>query len=232
MTDKIKTALAQWAQMVLDNQVEWDAKTTHDAIQKLYELSIYQKMLLKDHSPTDQWSRHQAEIQTVIETLTGDSTQKTEHSSKDEESLEVPPMMEAIKDLVTEMPENTSYESLFDTVSEMPTFVPKEEQEEKKEEVPKVEFVADVLEERKNINDHFAKSLTIDLNDRLAFVKHLFDQDVQSYEKVIRQVVTFQKWEEVQNFIQNWVKPEYQNWKDKEAVEERFLSILQKNFTD
>ena len=88
------------------------------------------------------------------------------------------------------------------------------------------------MEERKNINDHFAKSLTIDLNDRLAFVKHLFDQDVQSYEKVIRQVVTFQKWEEVQNFIQNWVKPEYQNWKDKEAVEERFLSILQKNFTD
>ena len=86
-------------------------------------------------------------------------------------------------------------------------------------------------EERKNINDIFAKTVSIDLNDRLSFIKHLFEEDVSAYERVLSQIVTFERWEEVELFIKQMVKPEYQNWSDKAAIEERFLTILQKNFS-
>tara|TARA_B110000261_G_scaffold73051_1_gene84936 strand:+ start:27 stop:218 length:192 start_codon:yes stop_codon:yes gene_type:complete len=44
MTEQIKNTLVKWAQRVLDNHEHWDALETHEALQKLYEISIYHKM--------------------------------------------------------------------------------------------------------------------------------------------------------------------------------------------
>ena len=123
------------------------------------------------------------------------------------------------------MPETESYKSLFENVSETPSFIAK------KEENTSETVLEHIEEEKKNINDLFAKTLSIDLNDRLAFVKHLFEEDVNAYERVLSQIVTYESWEEVEVFINEMVKPEYQNWKDKEPIETRFLTILQKNFS-
>ena len=60
----------------------------------------------------------------------------------------------------------------------------------------------------------------------------MFEEDAQAYERVLSQIITFERWEEVEVFLKKMVKPEYQNWKDKEQIEERFISILQKNFSD
>ena len=81
-----------------------------------------------------------------------------------------------------------------------------------------------------NLNDHFAKSLTIDLNDRLSFIKHLFEENTSAYESVISQVITFSQWKEVEVFIESKVKIEYPHWENKKPIEERFLAILKKNF--
>lgn len=224
MTEKIKIALLQWANKVINEQAQWDDEQTHKVIQDLYELSVVQKMLLEDAgSNKNLWKKQQAQISEVIESLTGEVPQ--EEISK-EENMEVAPMMETIKNMVTEMPEPETYEKLFETVEDMPTFVPKEEETDKnfaETQPPK-------KEERQNINDHFAKTLSIDLNDRLSFIKHLFEEDAKAYERVIAQVVTFESWSEVFDFIQVQVKPEYDNWKGKEEIIERFLAILQKNF--
>jgi len=137
-------------------------------------------------------------------------------------------MMETIKNMVTEMPEPENYERLFEVVKEPPVFVPKtsRDSELSREKTP----IQTEAEERKNLNDHFAKSISIDLNDRLAFIKHLFEEKVSAYEMVISQIVTFDSWEEVQNFIENKVKVEYPHWKEKEVIEARFMAILQNNF--
>jgi hypothetical protein len=223
MTEKIKIALLEWAKKVLNQEAQWDEEKTHEAIQKLYELSIVQKMLLEEETVNnDQWKRQQTQLNEVIESLTGES--KKERSK--EENMEVAPMMETIKNMVTEMPEPETYEKLFETIEDMPTFVPKD----KEERIESNESQFQKAEERKNINDHFAKTLSIDLNDRLAFIKHLFEEDSKTYERVLAQVITYETWEEVFLFIEAHVKTEYDNWTGKEEVVERFLNTLQKNF--
>jgi len=83
----------------------------------------------------------------------------------------------------------------------------------------------------KNLNDHFSKGLQIDLNDRLAFIKHLFETNIQEYQRVVSQIVTFSNWEEAQSFVLQIVKPDYNNWEGKEIYEARFFKIIENNFT-
>jgi len=225
MTEKIKIGLLHWARKVIDQSAGWDEEKTHDAIQKLYELSIVQKMLLEQENPDQNlWKQQQAQLSEVIESLTG----KPIKESPKEENMEVAPMMETIKNMVTEMPEPETYEKLFETVEETPTFVPKANETIEKQPETKVSQT----EERKNLNDQFAKILSIDLNDRLAFIKHLFEGDTKNYERVLAQVVTFDSWSEVFHFIEVQVQTEYNNWEGKEEIAERFFAILRKNFEE
>ena len=70
-----------------------------------------------------------------------------------------------------------------------------------------------------------------DLNDKLAFIKHLFDGKVEDYERVISQVNTSENFIEASKLIQNIVKPDYNNWIGKEAYEERFMEIVETKFS-
>ena len=223
MTEKIKIALLKWAKKVIDHQEQWDDEKTHLEIQKLYELSVVQKMFL-DHQILDKnlWEKQQAELKDVLESLTGDE----ENDISKDEDLEVAPMMETIKNMVTEMPEPHAYEKLFETFEEIPSFEPKNKDSLVKDSKSDIETVSKV----KNINDHFAKNLSIDLNDRLAFIKNLFDGDTKAYDKVLSQIVSFESWAEVSTFLENQVKIEYNNWHDKEEIAKRFSTILKKHF--
>ena len=223
MTEKIKIALLKWAKNVMDHQEQWDDEKTHFEIQKLYELSVVQKMFL-DHEILDKnlWKNQQAELKEVLQSLTGDGEKNI---SKDED-LEVAPMMETIKNMVTEMPEPHAYEKLFETFEEIPSFEPKNKDSLVKDSKSDIETVSKV----KNINDHFAKNLSIDLNDRLAFIKNLFDGDTKAYDKVLSQIVSFESWAKVSTFLETQVKIEYNNWHDKEEISKRFSTILKKHF--
>ena len=86
----------------------------------------------------------------------------------------------------------------------------------------------EVIKER--LNDRFSKGLQIDLNDRLAFIKHLFNKNTNDYQRAISQISTFQDWNQAKAFILEMVKPDYDNWKGKELYEERFFKIIENNF--
>ena len=86
----------------------------------------------------------------------------------------------------------------------------------------------EVIKER--LNDRFSKGLQIDLNDRLAFIKHLFNKNTNDYQRAISQISTFQDWNQAKAFILKMVKPDYDNWKGKELYEERFFKIIENNF--
>ena len=110
---------------------------------------------------------------------------------------------------------NTSAEM---TTEKTPEFIKKSPVEEK------------VLKSTKTINDLFSKDLNIELNDRLAFIKNLFDSNEDDYQRVISQLSTFQNWDEAKSFINEFIKPDYKYWKGKDVFEKRFLSLVKNNF--
>lgn len=74
------------------------------------------------------------------------------------------------------------------------------------------------------------KTIKIDLNDRIAFVKHLFGNSNEDYNRVLNQLITYDSFEEVRNFIEDMVKPDYNNWEGKEDYSQRFMDIIEKKF--
>ena len=72
-------------------------------------------------------------------------------------------------------------------------------------------------------------TIQIGLNDRIAFVKRLFDGNQQDFHRVLSQVNTFTSLDEVQEFIETMVKPEY-NWDNQEEYADRFLEIIEAKF--
>jgi hypothetical protein len=80
------------------------------------------------------------------------------------------------------------------------------------------------------LNDKLANGIAIGLNDRIAFVKHLFDGDSEDYNRVLSQIITFDTFQETKAFIDEMVKPDYNNWAGKEDFEHRFMEIIEKKF--
>ena len=78
--------------------------------------------------------------------------------------------------------------------------------------------------------DKQATGIPIGLNDRIAFVKHLFGNSDEDYNRVMNQLITFDSFEEAQNFIDDMVKPDYGDWQGKEEYEQRFIEIIEKKF--
>ena len=82
----------------------------------------------------------------------------------------------------------------------------------------------------KSINDALFKSnLQIGLNDRIAFVKHLFDGDQNDFNRVVSQLNTFKTEKEAKKFINKMIKPDY-NWTEKEEYETRLFEIIERRF--
>ena len=81
-----------------------------------------------------------------------------------------------------------------------------------------------------SLNESLKKQIKIGLNDRLAFVKHLFNNDANDYTRVISQLNTANSSDEAENLISNLIKPEYNNWEGKEEYEARFISIIMAKF--
>ena len=79
-------------------------------------------------------------------------------------------------------------------------------------------------------NTTSSKSVEIGLNDRIAFVNNLFGESNEDFNRVLSQLNTFDSFEEAKNFINEMVKPEYNNWQGEEDFEERFMAVVEKKF--
>lgn len=96
-----------------------------------------------------------------------------------------------------------------------------------------IEEEIDEVPDSKNIslNEKIAKGIAIDLNDKIAFVKNLFANSDEDYNRVLNQLITYDNFEEAQSFIEDMVKPDYNSWEGKEDYEQRFLEIIEKKFS-
>jgi hypothetical protein len=82
-----------------------------------------------------------------------------------------------------------------------------------------------------SINDRISKGIIIGLNDRIAFMNHLFANSSEDYNRVLSQLMTFDTYQEAEDFIENMVKPDYNNWEGKDEYAERFMNIVEKKFS-
>lgn len=104
-------------------------------------------------------------------------------------------------------------------------------QEEEKELLAKIELdPKDIETKTVSLNEKLSKGINIDLNDRIAFVKHLFGNSDEDYNRVLNQLITYDSFDEAQNFIEDMVKPDYNSWEGKEDYAQRFIEIIEKKF--
>jgi hypothetical protein len=140
------------------------------------------------------------------------------------------PVFERVFDPIQEETEEESDDE-EETESEEPIFNPgfemeaSEEMEEEEKAIPNFEFDNEI-----SINEAFAKTITFGLNDRIAFEKQLFAGSSEDLNRVVSQLSTFDTFEEAQNFIEDMVKPDYDNWEGKEEYVNRFMEIVEKKF--
>lgn len=179
-----------------------------------------------------------------LETLDDEDEKETEmpfipafelEKEEEEELIEEAPKQEAVQISFEELIGGDFSDDLFVKVESNTFETPIEEEQE-----VEIEAVAFDLDEMKlpeeetsksvSLNEKLAKGINIDLNDRIAFTKHLFGNDPEDYNRVLNQLITFNTFYETRDFIRDMVKPDYNNWEGKEEYEERFMEIIEKKF--
>lgn len=80
------------------------------------------------------------------------------------------------------------------------------------------------------LNEKLSKGINIGLNDKIAFVKYLFGESNEDFNRVLSQINTFDTFLETVNFINDFVKPDYNNWNDKDEYVLRFMEAVEKKF--
>lgn len=89
----------------------------------------------------------------------------------------------------------------------------------------------DTISHKRSLNQSLKLGLSFGLNDRIAFIKNLFENSEEDYNRVISQLNSFDKFSEARDFIEQQVKPDY-NWENKEVYEERFFHVLEQRMEE
>ncbi|MDP3680832.1 MAG: hypothetical protein Q8R22_08365 [Flavobacterium sp.] len=152
-----------------------------------------------------------------------------------ETEVEAPKKMEPVQISFEDLLGGNYHDTQFVKVQQIENIPTAVVIETPKEIVAEEEKTAPVKEETVepktvSLNEKLAKGINIDLNDRIAFIKHLFGNSSEDYNRVLNQLITFDTFYETRDFIQEMVKPDYNNWEGKQEYEERFMDIIEKKF--
>ena len=242
MKKKLESELISIAHRILKLGGKEDINKMHAEVAALYEKLTVLKFAnenFEDDKPTiGDDSSFFGMLDTAFNNRISDNIEvdnKTYINLDDTENEEITePLMEKIKDMVAQMPEETQkVDELLEEV------IPKKNYHKNDfeditagfEEMPVFEPVTNQTNpEKKSLNDRFKSSLNIGLNDKLAFIKHLFDGSAEDYNRVLSQLNTTSDLTEATHLIRNVVKPDYNNWEGKEDYEARFMQIIEARF--
>lgn len=251
--DEVVTSLE--AELTEENTIEEEVVEEEVVEEKTHEPQVIAEQpkapsledFLKETYATPEFVKVEAQA----ETITGDLFQ-TEIPQTEEVVLEQASVAEVEE--TSDIEEVKVEEEHFTEVEEVvEVTLLSEEQETMEEEAPKVEEVkpevstpitptpTQVTYTRTestiqkttttvSLNDRLTKGLQIGLNDRIAFVKHLFNGSNEDYNRVLSQLNTFNSMDEAVSFIDQVVKPDYNDWADKEEYAQRFMALVERKF--
>ena len=213
MSNKIFQELCRIAKEILENSDESNFQKVYDQT-----LSLLEQLILIKNSEgfsEDFWLELKSKYDMEIDFIHANEKGVIDEDFSDSLSQSRNSTIETNK----ETPDTKNYEAELEISSNLDL-----DNKIKEDSTPQKE----VIKER--LNDRFSKGLQIDLNDRLAFIKHLFNKNTNDYQRAISQISTFEDWNQAKAFILEMVKPDYDNWKGKELYEERFFKIIENNF--
>lgn len=241
----------------LENQLEGDYETEPEKEmeqeESLDSKSFREENWFTEPEPVPQPEHKEDLIEPLMEKIKDIVAQMPEESDKIDEMLdellpkvEEPKIPEESKTPEEPTPDTTPSNHIKNELEEFASNYQRMPEFERKQtnlfsnpvEVSESVEVKDVEEKKKpasetkvkSLNDVVNKGLNVGLNDRLAFIKHLFDGQIEDYTRVLSQINTLESYEEAQSFLNAQVKPDYNHWENKEVYAERFMNIIEKRF--
>lgn len=256
MKKKLESELISIAHRVLKLTGKEDLSKMHEEIAQLYQKIAILKFLEEqfdgdlpediDTSASFFDALDGAFNNKVTDSIEVDQKVYVNIDSEEEEAI-MEPAIEKIKDIVAQMPQETSaVDDLVDEINEvqaepieedlsaltpsynqLPIFAPIEDEVVEQNETE----ATSPTTPKASLNDALkGTGFQIGLNDRLAFVNHLFENNNEDYDRVMSQLTTMDSFEEISDFIENIIKPDYNNWEGKEDYEARFLDTISQKF--
>ncbi|NER17286.1 hypothetical protein [Spongiivirga citrea] len=134
-------------------------------------------------------------------------------------------MMDTIKDMVTEMPKEETLDDILKDIVPPPVF-------EKSDMTEVTPTASDIIAEKRvqSINDSFKKELNIGLNDKIAFIKHLFEGKSEAYDEAVAAINKKDSFDDAESYIKITLKPKYNYWLGKEDYADRFMEVVESRF--
>jgi len=229
MKRKLKEELVKMSTDIITSRNLNEITELYEASKNLYEKLAVLKFIeekLNDIEVDVTKNVIAAKFETMANAVLNVDSSVPESNPHDEDIIT--PGIQTIKDMVSEMPNDASVDEVLAEFMAKPNVI----KNDKELFEPQTGKAAYKEEKVKSLNDKLAeKELKIDLNNRLAFVKHLFNKSTEDYNRVLSQLNTIDTEERSIAFIKNMVKPDYNNWQGKEEYEERLLALIERKFS-
>ncbi|REE83420.1 hypothetical protein BX611_0711 [Lutibacter oceani] len=254
MHKKLEAELVSLAHSILQMKNKEDINALHKKAHTLYEKLSVLKFVDEYINTTPNATETKEELIDKIEDISGDVV-KIDEESKIEVKKEVVKVIETVEKIEIssekKMLSEEQMEEIFgnennmlkNDIEDLPSLQTSLEDEFKDaisadvatqmfEKVTKENPVIqqEIPTKNKSLNDTlFKNNLQIGLNDRIAFVKYLFDGSQEDFNRVLSQLNSFKTEKEALDFINNFVKPDY-NWSEKEEYESRLINLIERKF--
>ncbi|MBU2995790.1 hypothetical protein KO500_05065 [Cellulophaga baltica] len=230
MKKQLKKKLVKLATEIITSEDINEITQMYEATKELYEKIAVLKFIdeeLNDIEIDVSKNAIAAKFEQLANAVMHENKSVPENNPHDEDI--VIPGMDTIKGFISEMPNTVDAEDVFADFMSKPELM----KNDKELFMPVEEAKETTIEQaKKSSNTTFFKGeLKVGLNDKLAFVKHLFNEDMNDYNRVLSQLNTIETEERSVAFISNMVKPDYNNWEGKEEYEIRFLEVIGRKFS-
>jgi hypothetical protein len=233
---QIEAELAELAQQV-------SSKSNADAANAVLELYKEFALLAAEEHIQGQMEAIQEDLQAQLQAriaalqsqteITPTETAPKNTADEEDNQLSLVDVAEEIeKEEAAKAAESHPEEPVLKEVPQERTVYQLEEDAPPSQETPQLDRVVDkaITGEKKSLNDRLAgDALKFGLNDRIGFVKDLFDGSAEDFNRVVSQLNTLGSLSEAQEFLNTHVVPEY-DWAANEETAERFMAAVEQRF--
>ena len=227
MHKKLEAELVSIAHSILQMKNREDAIALHEKAQQVYEKLSVLTFVDRYIETTPNVSETKEELLEEFDTTLNEVIEEIEEGSPEI----VGKITEDVKKLVKEM-------KLEEVLPMKEGKAKKVTLDEEFKDTVSVEVTQDLFQKveikdssvKTSLNDTLLQeNIQVGLNDRIAFVKHLFNHSQEDFNRVLSQLNTMKTKKEATDFINNMVKPDY-DWSGKEEFEERLMGLVERRF--
>ena len=227
MKRKIREELVRMSEEILADRELKKLSELYQRSRALYEKIAVLKFI-EDNLNTLQVDVSKSEIGTRFESMASavlDENTKVPETNPHQEDI-MTPGIDTIKHMVSEMTDDEALDEVLIRLLNkrgITTNIHKENQGGT--------GGGTTLATPKSVNDVVGyQQISIGLNDRLAFVKHLFEDNVEAYTVTLSKLNTMENLVQSESYLQTNVKPKFNNWLGKEEYEARLLALIARRF--